>query len=287
MFSDNSVNSKRVLYTPSPFAKETLLYLQETGTLTALKTHTSSRKGLQSFLFFTVLDGCGFLTYNGTQYSLKTGDCVFINCDKPYSHTTSEQLWTLNWAHFHGVAAQKIYNKYVERGGLPVFHTDNIDLFSDTLRQLYKCALSQDYIRDMRINEILSSLVTKIMEMSWQPEKKIEQKRGNRQKYSLQDIKYYLDENWAKKIMLDNLAEMFFINKFYLTRLFKTQYGVSIIDYVLEKRITNAKKLLRFTDKTVENVGMECGFDDANYFSRMFRNVEGIPPLEYRRSWDK
>ena len=49
--------------------------------------------------------------------------------------------------------------------------------------------------------------------------------------------------------------------------------------YQLEKR------LLRFTDKSVENVAQECGLNDANYFSRLFKKVEGTTPGEYRRQW--
>lgn len=85
--------------------------------------------------------------------------------------------------------------------------------------------------------------------------------------------------------MLDELADRFYINKFYLTRIFKNQFGNSIINYILEKRITYAKKLLCFTDYTAETIGMECGFEDANYFSRAFKNIEGVTPIEYRKMW--
>ena len=49
--------------------------------------------------------------------------------------------------------------------------------------------------------------------------------------------------------------------------------------------ITGAKQLLRFTDMTVDEVGAAVGMGDANYFSRMFRKVEGISPREYRKQW--
>jgi hypothetical protein len=59
------VSSNRVLYTPSAFARSSLLHLQEIGTLQALAPHTSSRSNLQSYLFFTVLSGSGVLNYDG------------------------------------------------------------------------------------------------------------------------------------------------------------------------------------------------------------------------------
>lgn len=88
-----------------------------------------------------------------------------------------------------------------------------------------------------------------------------------------------------RKIVLDDLSERFFINKFYLTKIFKETYGTTINSYLISKRITGAKQLLRFTDKTVDEIGNAVGMEDANYFSRMFRKVEGISPSEYRKQW--
>ena len=53
----------------------------------------------------------------------------------------------------------------------------------------------------------------------------------------------------------------------------------------LRWRITRAKQLLRFTDMTVDEIGVAVGMADANYFSRMFRKVEGSSPREYRKQW--
>ena len=61
LFQGNSVKSKRIIYTPSNFAKTNLLHLQEVGELTAIKPHVNSREGLNSFLFFVVTDGKGKL----------------------------------------------------------------------------------------------------------------------------------------------------------------------------------------------------------------------------------
>lgn len=88
--SSPSVQSSRILYTPSPFARSSLLHLQEVGSLTAIKPHTSKREKLQSYLCFMVEDGEGELVYEGKKYELKAGDVVFIDCRKAYSHSTWE-----------------------------------------------------------------------------------------------------------------------------------------------------------------------------------------------------
>lgn len=84
----DTVSSNRIIYTPSIFARYSLIHLQETGTLQATHPHKNERSGLSSCLFFTVLRGSGQLTYDGAIYVLHSGDCVFIDCKKPYSHET-------------------------------------------------------------------------------------------------------------------------------------------------------------------------------------------------------
>ena len=78
IFPQTSVTSNRIIYTPSEFAKTSLLHLQETGELKAERPHTNSRSGLDSYLFFIVISGSGNLIYDDATYKLKTNDCVFI-----------------------------------------------------------------------------------------------------------------------------------------------------------------------------------------------------------------
>ena len=285
MFAEKSVESNRIVYTPSAFAKNNLLYLQETGNLKALKNHASTRSTLSSYLFFIVLEGSGTFQYNGQTYDLDTGDCVLIDCMKRYTHKTGSDLWKLQWVHFNGAAMPNIYNKYLEQGGRPVFHTQDPESCTAMLDQIYNFANAEDYLRDMRIHEKLTTLVTRIMELNRRQIDSNDPAQNDTKGFSIQDVKHYLDENWSKKITLDGLADAFYINKFYLTRLFKNRYGTPILTYVLNTRITHAKQLLRFSDDTIENISKTCGFTDQNYFSRIFKKIVGITPSEYRRKW--
>lgn len=283
LFSGQSVRSSRIIYTPSSFARASLYHLQEVGELQALQSHTSSRESLVSYLFFTVLSGSGELIYGGTRYSIAQGDCVFIDCRLPYSHTPSpNDLWSLKWVHFYSPMMGDIYEKYIERGGQPVFHPDDIDLYIRTVGSIHALAETEDHIRDMRINEKIASLLTLIMSKSWHPE--VNERQGLK-KQSLNHIKAYLDEHYKEHISLDHLANTFYINKYYLTRVFREQFGTTILSYLDHTRVTHAKQLLRFTDMTVEEVGREVGIDEAGYFNRVFKKVEGIAPGEYRKQW--
>ena len=275
------VDSNRILYTASPFARNSLLHLQEIGELKALKAHTSSRENLQSYLFFTVLEGSGSLAYRGRQYDLRAGSCVFIDCREPYSHTTDEDLWTIRWMHFDGPSMASVYEKYCERGGRPVFVPGDAAFVSGRWAALMATAKSSDYMRDMKINAILAELLVCVMAESWHPE---EQPRAAK-RASVAEIREYIDRHYAEQVTLDSLAARFYINKYYLSKSFKRQYGQNISAYLRSVRITKAKQLLRFTDKTLEEIGEAVGITPARYFSEVFSAVEGISPAKYRRQW--
>lgn len=293
--SSSSVSSTRIIYTPSSFARSSLIHLQETGTLQALHPHKSERSGLNSCLFFTVLSGSGELVYDGKRYELRTGDCVFIDCRKVYSHETGQKrnvdhatvdtsdkdLWNLAWCHFYGPNMNAIYRKYLERGGKPVFQTEQLHNYRTTLTELYRIAASDDYVRDMRIHEKLSSLLILLMEDAWNGEKV---SKGTPSAVDIQQVKEYLDINFTERITLDDLASRFFINKYYLMSRFKERYGVTINAYLNQVRTTYVKQQLRFTDKTVEIIAGELGVE-PNYLSRLFKKVEGVSPTEFRSKW--
>ena len=305
--SSPSVQSSRILYTPSPFARSSLLHLQEVGSLSAIRPHTSKREKLQSYLCFMVEDGEGELVYEGKKYELKTGDVVFIDCRKAYSHSTGMNpnagLWSLRWCHFYGPSMPAIYAKYCERGGLPVIRgadvsvdlargadmgrRDDVSCGADVsqyvaiLTDIYTLASSSDYIRDMRINGKLNDLLTLLMESSWHREAHTNAPK----KMEISRVKSFLDEHYEEKLSLESVASHFFIDKHYLARLFKEQYGVTLVTYLQQVRITHAKRMLRFTDKSIEEIGLECGIEELNYFSRVFKKLEGISPSEFRRVW--
>lgn len=138
----SSVSSSRIIYTPSTFARTSLLHLQEVGSLQAVHPHTSTRTNFLSFLCFVVLSGKGKLKYEGVDYELRAGDCVFIDCRKAYSHSTSDNLWSLQWCHFYAPSLPAVYEKYKERGGRPVFHPDDIASFTSLLSVFFASTFS-------------------------------------------------------------------------------------------------------------------------------------------------
>ena len=282
IFKGDSADSTRILYTPSPFARENLFYVQETGSLKAKAPHISHRSYLDSFLFILAESGFGTITVRNQEYALSSGDCAFINCSEPYTHSTSDAPWSLRWVHLNGPTMNAVYEKYLERSGSVMFSPAESNIYTDLMDQLSASVLSDSYVRDMEIHQILSALLTQIMKDCWNPEsihKRTESDTG------ITQLRTYLSEHYREKISLEELSSRFFLSKFYLTKLFKEQYGITISDYILDQRIHHAKELLRFSDQSLEAIATECGFYDLPYFSRKFKKAEGISPSAYRNQW--
>ncbi|MCQ2540516.1 MAG: AraC family transcriptional regulator [Acetatifactor sp.] len=285
LFANEFVQVKRHIHTPSSWARSNLLVLQETGSLQAVKAHTSRREGLSSYLFFVVTGGSGTVSSQGREKSVKAGDCVFIDCSKPYTQCSSpEDLWSLSWVHFTGPFMDAVYEKYVARGGDFVFTPEDVTVYRNLLPEIYEVAENNSYVCDMELNSRLSYLIEHLMqETVVQGQLQVSEVPTKRK--DLQLAKEFIDSHYAETVSLETVAEKLYINKSYLAKIFKDKYGTTVNHYIQQVRINKAKEYLRFSDKTMEEIGIVCGMPDSNYFSRVFKKVEGCTPSEYRKQW--
>lgn len=281
-FSNERVRGERIIYTASSFAMQNLIYLQEIGKSEYLEPYISKRGVLSSFLFFIVENGTGRLTFHDVTYELEKGSCVFVNCNDKYAISSSQDLWSLDWIHFNGSTMKLIYDKFVERCGGPCFSSKEPEKIIAQHGKILEVARDFNYIQDMEIMTEISSLLSLIMEQCWRNTTECETSTSEKKWIP---VKVFLDENYFQNIKLDELSARFAINKFYLTRKFKEEYGFTINQYVNNLRITNAKELLRFTDMAITEIAIEVGFNDSAYFTRIFKKEVGVSPMLFKKQW--
>ncbi|NBD23859.1 AraC family transcriptional regulator [Paenibacillus glycinis] len=92
----------------------------------------------------------------------------------------------------------------------------------------------------------------------------------------------YLDRHLAEDLSLERLEGLFYMSKYHLSRLFKKHIGSTIHEYILYKRISLAKKLLK-EGRSVTDACMEAGFNDYSGFLRMFKKKVGQLPKHYAK----
>lgn len=92
----------------------------------------------------------------------------------------------------------------------------------------------------------------------------------------------YIDENFKDNINLNTIADKCNLSSCYFSKLFKREVGVNFSQYLKNKKIQHAKKLLKTTEIPILNIAIDLGFEDCGYFIRVFKNIEGITPKKYR-----
>lgn len=217
-----------------------------------------------------VISGSGYLDIEDKSFSIKSGDMFFIPPDVKMRYYPAENApWKYVWFSLNGEAAERYrailgfsQNTYVLKN-----HYSNITngIFEDLFANLFE-AKNRDF-------GILSSFY-KIMDIS------VSQAPSN----GIKNIKAVIDANCMSQFFsIENLCRDIGITHTHLLRLFKAEYGETVISYITKKRIGYARELLATTDLSVRAVASSCGFSDEFHFMKVFKRQNNITALQYRK----
>lgn len=98
----------------------------------------------------------------------------------------------------------------------------------------------------------------------------------------IEDICIYIDQNYEKNITLGDMSKLVNLNSQYISKRFKEEKGITFSHYLTHVRIQHAKKLLLETNKSINAISEQVGYNDPNYFTRAFKHSECMSPKSYR-----
>lgn len=96
------------------------------------------------------------------------------------------------------------------------------------------------------------------------------------------DVANYIQRHMSEPITTERMAEELFLNRSYLSRKFKEETGETLTAFIQKEKTEEAKRLLRYSDKSLTAIGSYLGFSSAGHFSRVFKDYVGSTPSEYR-----
>lgn len=94
----------------------------------------------------------------------------------------------------------------------------------------------------------------------------------------------YINKNYNNISNLDEIADKFYISKFYLCHLFKKTTGLTLIQYIDNIKIQNACDMLINTSLLISDIGTACGFNSSMYFCKTFKQILSVTPSEFRKN---
>ena len=196
--------------------------------------------------------------------------------------------------------AEMIFSNIKPENALEIRLTDNLrntKNYMIILNTLLRKAAEQGKVHPYHIDLVSSDLALKIEAMQASSEcedllKYMVKKycrlvnKHSQKSYSLliQKVTTQIESDLSSDLSLNNLASIFGVNPSYLSSLFKKETGVTLTEYVNEKRVERAKELLLSTNLQIQNISQRCGILDVNYFTKTFKKHTGLTPKKYREN---
>ncbi|MDY0988192.1 AraC family transcriptional regulator [Flavobacterium sp. CFBP9031] len=159
------------------------------------------------------------------------------------------------------------------------FFYNNIEMAA-TINKLIKECMSTSITKDIFADLTLKELLIRIIQT--QTVKSLDEGKPFEDNNPIKEVTEYIKQNLKENINLKSLSEKACMSTTSFYRFFKRELGMSPIEYILNEKIKCAKNLLRNPTLQINEVCYLAGFEDANYFIRLFKKYEGITPKQYQ-----
>ena len=258
------------------------LYITDIGYYPKAQFHFRDRPfGSSQFILIYCTDGQGEIHIKQNIQSITSGHFFIIPAGISHSyHADKQNPWSIYWIHFAGRKSDG-FSKYsnqcisVDRG-VKSRKNDRLELFLEIFSNLERGFRTEtlEYV-----NLCLPYLLASFIHAG--PFKSV---TGNKEDNSVDQSINFMLENLTKKLKVSDIALEIGYSTSHFCRLFLSKTGHSPIDYFIQLKVQRSCRLLDNSLMTIADVAREIGFEDQFYFSRLFHNVMGMPPSEYRKT---
>ncbi len=262
-----------------PLAKA--IYPTDIGHYPEAYNHYVERfNGDPSCIILYTLGGRGFCEMAGKRWSINKHQAILIPANIPHIYGTPEgHNWRYHWLHFSGTHAEELFRHLRETEKSPLIYIPNpkpiVDAFEDTIRWTNKGLMDNHLIA-------LSGSCCRLLGLF------VDGKRpmANRTRACEERIRLSVDriqETFKKPLSLDELAKEASLSIAHYSSLFKKTTGATPMQLYMQMRMQLACQLLHNTHLSITEIAEEIGYDDALYFSRVFKKALGVAPSGFRQ----
>ena len=223
------------------------------------------------YLFVLVNEGEATFFHKNATVKLKKHD-LLVMCPGEKIHYIAETPWSIQWVGLYGQTVEKYMRILSIDGSRPIVKVTEYYELEKILDELYYLIGERNEYSRCRQIVLIYQFFSVLL------------RNSNRK--ATADIsgsaKRIIDYNFDKNITVRGIADMLYLSPEHLTRQFVDKYKISPKEYLIEKRIELAKKLLRESNASVMEISNSVGYNDQLYFSRIFKKKTGLSPFKYR-----
>ena len=240
----------------------------------SINNMNTSRK---QFVFQYTVSGEGAITINSHTYALKPGQAFLIECPSVthYFLPKSSSHWEMKFISFNSVSHNILKNIINEYGN--IFTLPASSSVMNYWEELYRLSIDND------MNNFFTASIhaySFMMHLNDTLRKIPGIRRSNNRLQTCLDT---IHANYQNPLTLEQLADICLLSPSHLSKIFKENFKITPIQYLIHYRVEVACHMLLQDDLRIEDIALQTGFNSANYFSRIFKQIMGISPKDYRR----
>lgn len=282
--SEKSISEKSlwITATPTAVAQTFPFYVLESGRFITDVGYRVKREMHESFLLLYTIKGKGYVNIDNSEFELPMNNAVIIDCREAHEYKSPDGNWEFMWVHFMGSGAESIYKILYPDNEVHSVEIKNISEFENNFCELIQKSVNVDVLNSLDISSKIHKIVNDIY-VSTLMNVSDNGKRGFND--DIKSVIAYIEENYKTQITVDDMVDIIHISKYHFIRCFRRTMGTTPYQYLINYRITVAKKMLRTTIESVSEIAEKCGFLDTSNFIAQFKKQTGMKPLEYRRTF--
>ena len=263
---------------PSDFAQNNLFYLHFIHEIDVIFPFVLECTSFDGYLMIYTKEGNSLLTYNEATYRLNPHTLTFVHCNTSFKLELAQSTcWKADLLMLNGLSMASYYQTITSNHHY-LFEPSPALNVSLLIHKLYDFFINTNPTNEFVISKLITDLLTNLILT-----KDINESSSPAIPKYLTQIKEYMDLNYSIHINLDELAKLYHVSKYKIIRDFQMHYHSSPINYLIEQRMKEAKKLLLETDDNVCEIACKVGIDNMNHFTNLFKKNTGLTPSCYRR----
>lgn len=241
--------------------------------------HVVRPEGFDSYHWLHCAGGSGVLIIGGREYKISESMGFFFSPGIPHEYYSLSEPWSTKWITFKGNGCEDLL-KLLGMGNWEVFHISSVKTIDIMLEEIYLSLKARKPFNLLESSSLLYSLLVKLKSLILESSPKQKNSPINK----IQPVVAFMESCYNTSASLEEMASIINITPYTLCRLFKQAYNMSPFKYLAGLRIQKAKELLVNSPVMhVRDIAALAGYNDASYFCAVFKEHEGITPLDFRR----
>lgn len=234
-----------------------------------------------NYLIYFILDGKGVFQSERNNFSLHSGEGFIIRPNQQtFFQADESDPWTYLWIGFDGNRCSEYLNAIGLGDGLATFRSPDGETLREIVQEMlhYNTAgIENDFHLQGLLCKFFSCLARSLsMPLSAVP-------KNDRENFYVRRAVEFVHYNYANHITVSDMAKYVSLNRSYLFTLFQRVLKISPQEFLTTFRLTRAKEQLTLSNATVAAIAQSVGYRDPLVFSKAFKQMTGMTPVQYRK----